>query len=131
MIQLVDQEKVMAPIKGPDGQPHTLQNNKDYVIKLLCETIMSMFANLNPVQVEKFIHEFFNTVEDWMAFKGAVRDLMISMRSFSSQQNDFYEYETKVSIIFNIDLFQIQKEKTAKKDQARKMMVPGMGHLAA
>ena len=39
----------MAPIKGPDGNPHTLQNNKDYVIKLLCETIMSMFANLNPV----------------------------------------------------------------------------------
>ena len=61
---------------------------------------MSMFANLNPVQVEKFIHEFFNTAEDWRAFKGAVRDLMICMRSFSSQQNDFYEYEAKVSAIY-------------------------------
>ena len=98
LIQLIDQERVQAPINGPDGAAHSLQNNKDYVIKLLSDTIMGMFANLNTVQVEKFMHEFFNTVEDWKAFKGAVRDLMICSKSFSSQQSDFYEYETKVSV---------------------------------
>lgn len=79
---------------------------------------MSMFPNLNAVQVEKFAHEFFNSVDEWKAFKGSVRDLMICMRSFSSQSGAFYEYEMKQ-----------EKEKTLDKERRRKMLVPGMGHL--
>ena len=41
--------------------------------------------------------ELVNNVDDRKAFKGTVRDLMISMRSFANQQNDFYEAEKKVS----------------------------------
>lgn len=40
---------------------------------------------------------------------------MISMRSFASQENDFYEHQRKV-----------ETEKAKKKEQEKKMMIPGM-----
>ena len=57
----------------------------------------------------------FNTVDDWKNFKGTLRDLMVSTRSFASQENDFYEHEKK-----------IEQEKAVKREQEKKMMVPGM-----
>ena len=103
MVGLIDQAKVEAPIHGADNSPHQLPSNEEFVIRYLCELIMAMFPNLNAVQVEKFAHEFFNSVDDWKAFKGSVRDLMICMRSFSAQEGAFYEYEMKVSAITIFD----------------------------
>lgn len=37
------------------------------------------------------------------------------MRSFASQENDFYEHQRK-----------LEKEKAVKKDQEKKMLIPGM-----
>jgi len=44
-----------------------------------------------------------------------MRDLMISTRSFSNQQNDFYEHEKKREL-----------EKAKKKEADSKQRVPGM-----
>ena len=85
------------------------------MIGFLGETILGMFANLNPVQVEKFVHQFFNTVDDWKAFKGSVRDLMICTKSFSSQQNDFYDYEAKVSSVVDSNKYRSKKKKLSRK----------------
>jgi len=57
----------------------------------------------------------FNNVENWKEFKVTIKDLMVSMRSFSSS-DDFYEHERKV-----------EKEKALKKEQEKKAMIPGMG----
>ena len=59
--------------------------------------------------------KLFNNVDDRKAFKGVVRDLMISMRQFSNQQNDFYEAEKKK-----------QEEKAKKREQEKKNMIPGI-----
>jgi exportin-1 len=74
-----------------------------------------MFPNLNSAQVETFAIQLFNNGEDWKQFKGTLRDLMISMRSFASQENEFYEHQMK-----------LEKDKAIKKEQEKKMMVPGM-----
>lgn len=37
----------------------------------------------------------FNNCDDWKPFKATMRDLLISMKSFSSQQQDFYEHQKK------------------------------------
>ena len=47
---------------------------------------------MNKGQVEMFSYQFFNNVENNEEFEGAVSDLMISMKSFASQENDFYEH---------------------------------------
>lgn len=56
---------------------------------------MHLFPHLNAVQVQTFCIQFFNNVDDWKQFKGGIRDLMIATRSYSSAQNDFYEFEKK------------------------------------
>lgn len=56
-----------------------------------------MFPNLNKVLVETLAIQLFNNVDNFKQFKGTLRDLMVSMRSFSAQENDFYEHEKKVS----------------------------------
>lgn len=76
---------------------------------------MDLFPNLNKVLVETYVIQLFNNLEDWKKFKGSVRDLMVSMRSFSSQNNEFYEHEMK-----------LEKDKAAKKEQDKKLMIPGM-----
>lgn len=82
---------------------------------LLLNQILVKFANLNKVEVEKYIIQLFNNLDDWKQFKGSLRDLMISTRSFSSQENEIYEHEKKVEL-----------EKAAKKAQERKSLIPGM-----
>lgn len=57
-----------------------MSNNKEFVLNFLSETIKKNFQNLNTVQIQKFALEFFNNYEDWKAFKGSVRDLMICTR---------------------------------------------------
>ena len=75
------------------NEAHQYDSNKIYVQELLKESLLSMFANLNKVQVETFILKLFNTVYDWSEFKGTLRDLLISMKSFASTDDAFYEEE--------------------------------------
>jgi len=70
---------------------------------------------MNQVLVEKYVIQLFNNADEWKQFKYSVRDLMVSMRSFSSQDNSFYEHEKKT-----------EQEKAAKKELERKNMIPGM-----
>jgi len=58
-----------------------------------------MFPNLNKVQVQMLALQMFNNIGNWKEFKQTVRDLMVSMRSFSSQENEFYKHEMEVSLL--------------------------------
>lgn len=40
----------------------------------------------------------FNTTYEWAEFKQTLRDLLISMKSFSSQSNELYEEERKEAL---------------------------------
>ena len=74
---------------------------------MLIEKILGTFPNLNKAQVETYVLALFNNVDEWKQFKHTIRDLMISMRSFASTDNEFYESERKVSQINqNLDLIQ-------------------------
>ena len=65
----------------------------------MIECIASGFPNLNKVQIEAFVWKLFNTCTDWTQFKSTLRDLLVSMKSFSSSNDDFYEEERKVRIM--------------------------------
>jgi hypothetical protein len=45
---------------------------------------MELFPNLNSVLVQTLVMQMFNNVDNWKAFKGTLRDLMVSMRTFSA-----------------------------------------------
>jgi len=48
---------------------------------------------MNRVQIEAFVIKLFNSLNNWAGFKDTLRDLLISMKSFASQNNEFYEEE--------------------------------------
>ena len=106
---------MLQPINDPNGVPHQYNSNKEFVINLIKGIILGMFSNLNPVWVETLAIQLFNNVDNWKDFKSTIRDLMVSMRSFSATENAFYEHECKA-----------EKDKQAKKDLERKNMIPGM-----
>lgn len=96
---------INQPLKGADGNVHGLATNKEYVISLLIESINLLFPNLNKVQIEAFVWKLFNSCQEWTEFKSTLRDLLISMKSFSSSNDDFYEEERKVrtyKLTFNL-----------------------------
>lgn len=64
----------------------------------MASTLSSQFANMNRVQIEAFVIKLFNSLSDWAGFKDTLRDLLISMKSFASQSDQFYEDEKQVSI---------------------------------
>jgi len=53
---------------------------------------------MNRVQIEAFVIKLFNSIDDWKTFKDTLRDLLISMKSFASQNDEFYAEEKSVSV---------------------------------
>ena len=101
-------ENVINPqvkLNDDQGQPHTSPTNRDFVCEYLTSTLLSQFTNLNRVQVEAFVIKLFNSLHDRKIFKDTLRDLLLSMKSFASQNDDFYEEEKQVSIKFLTLLF--------------------------
>jgi len=95
---------ILGPINQQDGTPHQFGTNKEFVITLLIDCIKTLFPNLNKVQIEAFVWKLFNTCNEWQEFKANLRDLLISMKSFSSNNDEFYEEEKKVRIYVFINL---------------------------
>ena len=87
---------ILANLNQENGSPHTYATNKEFVIALLIDCIKNLFPNLNKVQIEGFVWKLFNTCNNWTEFKSTLRDLLVSMKSFSSSNDDFYEEERKV-----------------------------------
>lgn len=105
---LGNNEKVL---NAADDQPHQMGSNKDFVSGLLNQSLLDMFPNLNHVQVEAFVLKLFNTAYEWKEFKSNLRDLLISMKSFSSKDDAFYEEERQVSHGFNLERLRLKNRK--------------------
>lgn len=98
MLQIVEGNNVLTERLCVDQTPHQFADNKQFVISLLIDCISTLFQNLNKVQIEAFVLNLFNFCHDWPKFKATLRDLLISMKSYSASNDDFYQEEKKVSI---------------------------------
>ena len=93
LLQAVDRNDVIQGniiLNDPNGQPHQFGSNKQFVQEYLVALLLEQFPNLNKVQVEGFILKLFNSVYEWTQFKGNLRDLLISMKSFAHTDDAFY-----------------------------------------
>ena len=70
-----------------------MDSNKSFVQNLILTQLLTMFPNLNMVQVEGFVLKLFNTCQVWAEFKSTVRDLLVSMKQFASMNDAFYQEE--------------------------------------
>ena len=102
LLKVIEKDEIKLPIYAPDGNgnniPHNMSSNKDFVKTHLKTLILQNFQNLNEIEVEKYIIQLFNNLDEWKAFKHTLRDLMISMKMYSAQENEIYEQEKKEQI---------------------------------
>lgn len=67
------------------------------------------------MQIEGFVWKLFNASGDWAEFKNTLRDLLVSMKSFASSNDELYEEERKAAL-----------EESKRRDIARRSAIPGL-----
>ena len=96
LLQAVDRGDMIQAnvvLNDMNGQPHQFSSNKQFVQEYLVALLLEQFPNLNKVQLEGFILKLFNSVYEWAQFKGNLRDLLISMKSFAHTDDSLYQEE--------------------------------------
>lgn len=109
LLVLVETNTIQDKIFIDRNTKHQFSSNKECIVQLLIEWINQLFPNLNKVQIEAFVLNLFNTVFSWSDFKATLRDLLISMKSFSSTNDELYQEERDVRTIHH-NIFVDRKE---------------------
>ena len=115
MFHMVQNNQVTVPLFDPNSQQPGTTNQvflRDHISNLL----IASFPNLTRTQVGKFVEGMFDTTMDLPTFKTHLRDFLIELKEFSSEDNSA--------------LFVEEQEKAAQERQqavmAQRSAVPGM-----
>jgi len=115
MFHMVQNNQVTVPLFDPVSQPPGTTNQvflRDHISNLL----IASFPNLSRAQVAKFVEGMFDTTMDLPTFKTHLRDFLIELKEFSSEDNSA--------------LYAEEQEKAAQERQqaimAERSAVPGM-----
>ena len=92
--QLVQSGQVKAPLSSDQGRDN-LDFFREHVVYLLQKT----FPNVTKVKTEQFVLELSDTSLDLNAFKQHLRDFLISIKEFETEDNsDLYMEETEAQL---------------------------------
>lgn len=115
MFHMVQNNQVTVPLFDPNAQQPGMTNQvflRDHISNLL----IASFPNLTRTQVGKFVEGMFDTTMDLPTFKMHLRDFLIELKEFSSEDNTA--------------LYTEEQEKAAQERQqaimAQRSAVPGM-----
>lgn len=105
MFWLVATNKLPGQIYSPDQAPAGT-SNREFLQNFVGNLLSNAFPNLTPLQIQRFILELYQQVDDLNRFKLTLRDFLIQLKEFSGD---------------NADLFSEDRETAAKeaKDQER------------
>ena len=89
MFFLVDTDKLTGPIYSSDAaQPGT--TNRQFLRDFTQQLLRNAFKNLSTKQIEGFVDSLFNYHHDLNKFKTEIRDFLISMREYSSDNTELF-----------------------------------------
>eukprot|EP00980_Cylindrotheca_fusiformis_P007359 scaffold1525_cov142-Cylindrotheca_fusiformis.AAC.159 len=115
MFHLVQMNQVTVPLFDPATQPPG-QTNPAFLREHISNLLIASFSNLTKMQVAKFVDGMFDIKMDLPTFKTHLRDFLIELKEFSSEDN---------SALFS-------EEQERERNQRERMMmaersaVPGM-----
>jgi exportin-1 len=115
MLHLVEMGKVTVPLFDPSQYaPGT--TNQGFMKEFIGSLILTQFPNLTKPQVVQFITGLFDLNMDVATFKQHLRDFLVSLREFNSEDNQqLFAEETEQ-----------QRQAAAAQEMARRQAVPGM-----
>jgi exportin-1 len=115
IFHLVQANQVTVPLFNPSTQPPG-QTNPTFFRQYMTSLLDSSFPNLTKTQVAKFVDGMFDINMDLPTFKIHLRDFLIELKEFSSEDNSA--------------LFLEEKERAAQAQQqaamAQRSAIPGM-----
>jgi len=115
MFHLVQMNQVTLPLFDPAQQPPGT-TNPAFLKQHIADLLVSSFPNLTRSQVGKFVDGMMDIRMDLPTFKGHLRDFLIELKEFSSEDNS--------------GLFSEEREKAALAQQqaidAQRRAIPGI-----
>jgi len=115
MFHLVQMNQVTVPLFDPSTQPPG-QNNPAFLRDHISSLLITSFPNLTRTQVSRFVEGMFDIKMDLPTFKTHLRDFLIQLKEFSSEDN---------SEMFN-DESDALKRQQAHALHAQRSAVPGL-----
>ncbi|KAH6575064.1 hypothetical protein BASA60_005186 [Batrachochytrium salamandrivorans] len=116
MFQLVDSGAITAPLFDPAVVPNPNIGNAEYVRVYVADLLLRAFPHLQPGQIEQFVLGLFRLHADPHAFMGHLRDFLITLKEFGTDDNQ--------------ELFLDERESEAatrkKADFEAALKIPGM-----
>ncbi|KAI5293858.1 Karyopherin transporter [Ascosphaera acerosa] len=108
----IQHNKIQEPIYPPDAAPAGT-SNKVFLQGYVANLLHGAFQNLQEAQITTFVQGLFDLNDDFNKFRVHLRDFLISLKEFSSDDNaDLYAEERE----------QAQKEaQAAERDRAAKV----------
>jgi exportin-1 len=115
MFHLVQMNQVTIPLFDPSQHPSGM-TNPTFLREHVSSLLISSFPNLTRSQVSRFIEGMFDVKMDLPTFKTHLRDFLITLKEFSSEDNSA--------------LFSEEQEKLAREHEqvrlAQRIAVPGI-----
>lgn len=86
MFHLVQMNQVTVPLFDPSQQPPGT-TNPSFLREHISKLLITSFPNLTRTQVSKFVEGMFDIKMDLPTFKTHLRDFLITLKEFSSEDN--------------------------------------------
>ncbi|CAM9157205.1 unnamed protein product [Discosporangium mesarthrocarpum] len=115
IFHLVEGNHITLELYDPQQHPG-VTSNQQYVADFVGNLLLSSFANLTKTQVANFVAGLFSSDMDLNSFKIHLRDFLVTLKEFSSEDNADLYYEESMA------------KKRAEEQSARQALlaVPGL-----
>jgi len=114
MFQLVQSGRISEPLYSPEQAPAGT-SNKEFVDQYTSNLLQQAFPNLKEIQVRHFVEGLFTLNDDSTRFKTHLRDFLISLKEFASDNDELFAEEREQ-----------QKKAMQEAERERNMKVGGL-----
>ena len=116
LFQFVETGGITAPLYDTATVANPNMTNVEYVRGFVVDLLLRAFPHLHQMQIQRFVGGLFELHKDPMAFKGHLRDFLITLKEFSSDDNQELYIEERE--------WEVAEKKKADFEAALK--IPGM-----
>ncbi|KAJ3299754.1 Karyopherin transporter [Borealophlyctis nickersoniae] len=114
LFEIVDTGKITAPLFDPTQVPNPAMTNQEFVREYVKDLLKRAFPHLQSNQLARFVNSLFEH-KDFQAFKGTLRDFLITLKEFGEDNSDLY-----------LDERESEAAKKAAAEREAALRIPGM-----
>lgn len=114
MFRLISEDIIDVPL-WDEGKRPSPSDNRSYINEYMTNLLRNAFPHLQMTQIQTFIRGLFDLNGDLPIFKDHLRDFLISLKEFSSDNEELYLEEEE-----------LERQRKYKADLENAMRIPGL-----